>query len=280
MLRQAAVGWLTLLVALCGCAFLAKKTPTPAAQIDDRVLARVPAPPNERYYLIMFASENALHQPKYSHTWGTLVRAISSPECSEPSLEVQTISWLPTTLEIDATSRHVEPGTNFDLHVTMKEMLRTKQKIEMWGPYEVWHGFAYRFKMQKDYLESGAVGYQCNDMMGEAARLGNGCDCIHAIADMDPLYPRWRYPLAFYGPSATANLVRRFMHSPVTIDARQTHDWLICRLGLNDYPMERRTYRGRIDPYVPGKAGLQDGPSLPLADTDSGKKLAPEFVKP
>lgn len=125
--------------------------------------------------------------------------------------------------------------------------------------------------MQKEFLETGAVGYQCNDMVGEAARLGNGCDCIHAISDMDPAYPRWRYTLALYGPAATANLVRRFMHSPVTIDARRTHDWLLCRLGLNDYPMERRTYRGPIDPYVPGGAGLQDGPDLPLPQLPARK---------
>lgn len=131
MLRRAVLVWFVLLFAMCGCAFLAKKTPTPAAQIDEKVLARVPAPPNERFYLIMFASENALKQPRYSHTWGTLVRAIDVPGRAEPVLEVHTISWLPTKLEINTLSRHVEPGTNFELHVTMKEMLRQKQRIEM-----------------------------------------------------------------------------------------------------------------------------------------------------
>ena len=135
----------------------------------------------------------------------------------------------------------------------------------MWGPYEVWHGFASRFRTQKAFLDSGAVGYQCVDTVGEAARLGNGCDCIHAITDMDPAYPRGRYPLAVYGQPATAHVVRRMMHSPIFIDPPRTHDWLIPRLGLTAYPIERREYRGTVVPHVPGSpADLDSAPRLPL----------------
>ena len=257
-----------------GCSLLAKKTPTPAARIDEQALAQTPPPPNERYFLMMFGSQNALHQPKYSHTWATLVRAIYIPGNPEPMLEVNTISWLPTKIDINPLSRHVEPGANLELHATIKNALDTRQKIAMWGPYEVSHGFAYRFRVQKDFLDSGEVGYQCNDVVGEAARTGDGCDCIHAVSDMDPAFPRWRYPLSFFGTSATSNLVRRFMHSPITIDGDKTHDWLLCRLGLNDYPIEHRTYRGKIVPYVPGSAGLQDGivgaPKEPTPKTAPG----------
>jgi hypothetical protein len=256
-----------LLAAIClasGCSFFAKKTPTPAAQLDGKTLANTPVPEGEHYYLILFGSHNPLHQPKYSHTWGTLVKATTLKDNPEPSLEVHTISWLPTDLDINPTSLRVEPGTNVELHATIKNSLDTRQTIYMWGPYEVSYPLSVRFLTQKAFLESGAVGYQCTDTIGEAARLGNGCDCIHAITDMDPVYPRSRYPLTFYGRSATANLVRRIMHSPVTIDGPKTHDWILCRLGLNEYPIEKVKYRGRVIPYEPGRGDLDVAPAAPV----------------
>src|SRR5205807_1342095 len=105
-------------------------------------------------------------------------------------------------MDIRPLSREVEPGVNVELHETIKYVIDNKEKVVMWGPYEVAYPFAVRFLIQKAFLDSGAVGYQCNDVVGEAARTGNGCDCIHAISDMDPVYPRWRYPLAIYGVPA------------------------------------------------------------------------------
>jgi hypothetical protein len=251
-------------VAGCGCSLFAKKTPTPAARIDGEALARTPPPPGVRHYLLVFGSHDLAHRPAYTHTWATLVRATEVPGTPEPVLEVFTISWLPATLDIRPLRFHIEPGANVDLHDTIRNSLRTKQEIAMWGPYEVWHGFAYRFLTQKDFLEGGEVGYQCIDNVGEAARTGLGCDCVHAVTDMDPVYPRWRYPLLFYGQPAAANLVRRVMRSPVTINAPHTHDWLIPRLGLCEYPIERREYRGRVVPHVPGAPGLQVAPAAPV----------------
>lgn len=247
----------------CGCSLLAKKTPTPAAQIDGKQLAQTPAPPGERFYVFFFGSHDALHRPKYTHSWATLVRATDVPG-GEPALEAHTISWLPTSLDIRPLSREVEPGFNMELQDTLKYVIGNKEKVYMWGPYEVWHGAAYRFRVQKDFLDSGAVGYQCDDVIGEAARYGTGCDCIHAITDLDPVYARERYPLSYYGAPATANMVRRFMKSPVFIDPPTTHDWLICRLGLDEYPIQRRQYRGRVVPHQPGAPGLQAAPARPL----------------
>jgi hypothetical protein len=259
-----------------GCSVLAKRTPTPAANLDADELAKMPEPPGVRHYLVLFGSQDWTRRPAYTHTWATLVRAVDNPAGGPPAITANTISWLPTKLDINALSRHIEPGTNVDLHDTIRNSLRTNQKIAMWGPYEVWHGFAYRFMMQKEFLESGAVGYQCIDVIGEAARTGTGSDCIHAITDMDPRYPRWRYPLAFYGQAATANLVRRIMHAPVTIGAPDTHDWIIPALGLNQYCIERREYNGRVVPYEPGEPGLQAAPALPIPlPRPAGPKVQP-----
>jgi hypothetical protein len=272
----------------CGCALTAKKVPTPAAEITSEDLARIPKPCGERYFLVLFGSHNILHQPQYTHTSAALVRVrasdagpggLSVPGQIDPALDVHTISWLPVTGKIDAFSREVEPGRNFGLHETLKLAYDTKQSVAVWGPYEVWHGFANRFLVQKQFLDSGAVGYQCLDTVGEAARCGNGCNCIHAITDMDPLYPRWGYPLLFYGKPATGRVVRRLMHSPIIIDPKTTHDWLLPRLGLGAYPLECRRYIGRSEGHEPNapadldvRAPIIPGipPREPAPKTDPG----------
>lgn len=236
-----------------GCSFLAKRTPTPAATIDKEELSHRTPPPGERYYTILFGSLNKLKQPRHSHTWASMVRVKRLPGQAQPEIEVKTISWMPATLAIRPFSSRVEPGVNLTLPDSVRLMKEDGQSIEMWGPYEVWHGFWERFSVQHAFMESGAVGYQCTDTIGEAARLGNGCDCIHAISDMDPAFPRWRYPLTWYGPSATENLVRRIMHAHGTIDARHTHDWLLEPLNLTDSCIIQREYRGRIRPYEPSE---------------------------
>jgi hypothetical protein len=99
---------------------------------------------------------------------------------------------------------------------------------------------------------------------------------------MDPVYPRWRYPLALYGQPATANLVRRIMRSPVTIEGSMTHDWLIPQLRLDQYEIERRSYRGKIVPWEPGTPGdlnvvrSRPLPSAPLAPKDPTPRTAPD----
>src|SRR5437870_1279276 len=110
---------LALLLGGAGCALLAKKTPTPAAHLDPEVLARTPQPPNERYYLLLFGSQDQSRRPKYTHTWATIVRAISRPGATEPVLDEHTISWLPAKMDITPLNLRVEPGRNVGLHETI-----------------------------------------------------------------------------------------------------------------------------------------------------------------
>lgn len=239
------------LLASCGCARFAQQTPTPANDLSTAELRALPTPPGERYYIIVFGSQSQPKVPKYTHSWATMVRATDGPAGAAPSLDIQTISWMPATLSIRAVSPRIEPGTNLDLHTTIREMLKHDETIAMWGPYEVPHSNYLRFQVQKKFMESGVVGYQCMDSFGEAARTGLGCDCIHAITDMDPLYDRSRYPLSFFGHGASRHIVTQLMRRGVIVDAPQTHDWLIPPLGLNEYPICRETYRGKVVPNSP-----------------------------
>ena len=249
-------GWMLLLLAApgFGCALLAQKTPTPAASISTAEMDALSPQPGVRHYLIVYGSQKKTRQPAYTHTWATLVTT-TDVAGGPPAVFEETISWLPVELPIQALSRSVVPGRNYGLHETNRYMRDTKQDLALWGPYEVTHRFAHRFRVQKAFLEGGTVGYQCIDTWGEAGRTGNGCDCIHAITDMDPVYPRSRYPLVLYGQPASARLVRRIMHSPATIGAPATHDWLLPMLGLDQYPFEHREYRGQVEPYDPATGG-------------------------
>jgi hypothetical protein len=235
---------------MSGCATFARKPPTPADDITPRQAAAIVAPPGERYFIIVFGSQSTPIRPKYTHSWATVVK-VTGCDGPAPTLEEETISWLPASLDIRAWSFHIEPGVNIDLHFTIEEMLRNEERVSVWGPYEVGPGLVYRFGVQKAFMESGRVGYQCVDSIGEAARTGAGCNCIHAITDMDPLFDRTQYPLSYFGESASLNLVRQIHTRPIIICPGTDHDWLLPLLGLDRYPIERRNYLGRTVPYTP-----------------------------
>ncbi|HKA07771.1 MAG TPA: hypothetical protein VKD71_10980 [Gemmataceae bacterium] len=239
--------------AASGCAALAKKPPTPADDISPRQSAAITAAPGERYFVLVFGSQTCLKHPKYTHTWATVVKVTGCNGPAAPTVEPQTISWLPATLDIRVWSLCVEPGVNLALNSTVEEMLRNDERVSLWGPYEVRPGFAYRFSVQKAFMESGQVGYQCIDTIGEAAH-GTGCDCIHAITDMDPLFDRSRYPLSYFGDAASQNIVRQLQTRPIIICPEADHSWLLPLLGLDKYPIERRTYSGPSLPWTPENA--------------------------
>jgi len=234
-----------------GCAANAVRPPSPATALRVEDFLAMPAPPNERYYLLLFGSQSTPKLARYTHSWGTVVKATCTPGQTEQDLEVHTISWMPATLDIHPMQFHVEPGVNLMLDFTIPAMLANHERVCMWGPYEIWHGLYHRFVTQRSFLESGQIGYQCVDTVGEAARCGNGSDCIHAMTDIDPFFDRQEYPLSRFGESATRHVVRQIMTRPIVINPPCTHDWLIRRLGLDHYPIVPRTYRGPVVPFSP-----------------------------
>jgi hypothetical protein len=161
-------------------------------------------------------------------------------------LQAHTISWLPATLEIHPLDLCVERGVNLGLQETIKYAMDNGERVSMWGPYECRPSFFRRFLVQKEFLESGRVGYQCDDDIGEAGRTGNGCCCIHAVSDMDPEYGRENYPLIWFGDSASEHIVNRLNDRGSLICPEKEQDWLIERLGLRDPCIVRRHYQDRI----------------------------------
>jgi hypothetical protein len=211
----------------------------------------MPTPPNERYYVLIFGSQSTPKVPRFVHSWGTVVKVTDQPDGAAPKIESHTISWYPSTMKVRPWRFWVEDGTNLDLHSTIDVVLRHHERVSMWGPYETWHGLYRRFLVQKQFMESGEVGYQCIDTVGEAPRDGAGCDCIHAMSDMDPIFDRRRYPLTYFGEAASRNIVRQVRERPILIHPDQTHDWLIPALGLDCYPIIRRHETGPSQEFSP-----------------------------
>ena len=90
------------------------------------------------------------------------------------SLESHTISWLPASLKIRPLFLRPEPAVDLGLHETIAYVRDNGERVSMWGPYECRSSFFHRFVIQKEFLDSGRIGYQCNDNNGEAARTGDG----------------------------------------------------------------------------------------------------------
>jgi hypothetical protein len=233
--------WAAILVAAIasGCAATATRPPTPAAHIRADDLDRDPVPPNERYYLLVFGSETKPLRPKFTHTWSTVVKVVDQGSGQPPVVDASTISWMPATLDIHPLRFRVECGVNLDLCTTIREMLKNDEQISLWGPYEVRAGLYKKVLMQKDFMESGAVGYQCIDTIGEA-RKGVGSDCIHAITDCDADFDRGNYPLRRFGNRASEYIVEQLRTRRLIVNPCVKHDWLLAPLGIADCPIDRK----------------------------------------
>ena len=233
-----AVAWLT--VGLSGCAATAVRTPTPAAHIRFQDLELAPTPPGVRYYGMVFGSQTTPEIPRFCHTWASVIQVTERGEGQPPVIETHTISWQPATLKVRLWRCRVEPGVNLDLYATIDLVTKQHQHVSVWGPYELHAGLYRKFLIQKEFMESGEVGYQAIDTIGEAGRTGKGCDCIHAITDMDSQLGRSSYPLRRIGNKASEYIVGIVMERGAFIHPEVTHDWLIGALGLEGCVKQRQ----------------------------------------
>ena len=243
--------WILLVLLASGCAGQAVRPPSPARELSIEASLAAKPPECEHYYILVFSSQLPVRIPKYTHTWATVVRTRELPDAPPVILDVQTISWMPATLDIHPYRPWVEEGVNLTLEETIDDVRSHGERISLWGPYETWHGLYERFATQKAYLDAKAIGYQCTDQFGEAARTGSGSNCFHAISDMDPLFDRRQYPILFYGDAAGQNIVNQLFRRPILIHGCRTHDWLISELGLNCHPIVRREYHGPAKEFSP-----------------------------
>lgn len=250
------------LALLCGCGRNALRTPTPAAALDTRSLDH--AAPGESFFALVFSSQSVPKRPARAHTWATVVRSVSRP-AGPPAVDEHTISWLPATLDVRPLDFSVEPGVNLGLHETLLYAIDNRERVSLWGPYQTRPSLFRRFLVQKAFLDSGQVGYQASDEVGEAARTGTGCNCIHAITDMDPVYGRESYPLLWFGDAASEHLANRLHKGGALIAPDADHDWLLAALGLRAYRIVRRRYGDRLIDFPRVPPGSRRRPLRPPA---------------
>jgi hypothetical protein len=222
-----------------GCA--AVRPPTPAAFVCASELETQPAAPGERYYCLVFSAQSVPKLPRWTHTWVSVVRATPRQQGCPPQLDVQTISWLPAALNIEPFDFCVEPGVNLDLYATLRLMHAQGMSVALWGPFELRPGVYRKFLLQKCFVESGQLAYQAIDVVGEAAWTGGGSNCIHAVTDADGAFGPG--PTLAFGYDAGSVMTAHLACSGALVCPAQTHDWLIAALGVDCYPIRRRTVR-------------------------------------
>jgi hypothetical protein len=60
------------------------------------------------------------------------------------------------------------------------------------------------------------------------------------------MFARDYYPLRRFGDTASEFIVKQIVDRGAVIEPAHTHDWLIPALGLDKYPIQRRTYHSQV----------------------------------
>jgi hypothetical protein len=226
---------------VCGCAGV--RTPTPSAH----QALFIPAAPRagERFYVTVFAAQSVPNLVRYSHSWATVIQVASRQEGQEILVEHHTISWMPHTRVIHPLTPYIEEPLNLGLYETVNLVLANgTQMIYQWGPYECTPQYYERFVARKRFLDSGRIGYQCLDGLGEAGLQGNGCNCIHALMGVFPeVPPEWSVSTEF-GEPASRRIVEQLSEQGALVHPEQTHGWLNAMLCLDRYPILHRDANG------------------------------------
>src|SRR6516164_5359389 len=92
----------------------------------------------ERYYAMIFGSQSSPKLLRYTHTWATFIRVVG--EGDDPlgyQVYQHTISWLPASLVVRVLSPVPEQGANLDLYATLDVVLKDRESVTMWGPFEM-----------------------------------------------------------------------------------------------------------------------------------------------
>jgi hypothetical protein len=203
--------------------------------------AELPAPavagPGEpRYYFILYGGQSIPFRPRTAHTWATFAKATPMVN-GEMAVESLTISWLPADGPVRPLALRSEIGKNYSLEETFAIAERNRDRVSMWGPYEI---DAHRYELaveQAARLESGAVRYRVLDTLGFKHSISH---CVHAVTYADPVLRRAVQPVLQVGEPGTSRLAARYLRNGAFVGGAVTHDWLVAALGLDRYAVVRR----------------------------------------
>jgi hypothetical protein len=180
------------LLALLACAAPAPAQPGVAVVAPPAATAIAPpCPAGERYYVTLFGGQGDLLRPRTAHTWATFARTAVTP-AGEQVVSVDTISWLPATLNVRPWALRAETGVNLTLEETFAFMGNNQRKrVTAWGPYEITAGRYQQALAQKALLESGAIRYHSLGLFGRKADV---LHCIDGVTRTDPVWEKKANP--------------------------------------------------------------------------------------
>lgn len=200
---------------------------------------------DERYFLLMFAGQRLPRTPDHAHTFATFVKRCEGPNGVQ--LEVRTISWLPASEKIRTIALRPEPGRNFELHETIRFVQEHRERVSLWGPYEIRPELFEMAGRQIDQLNSGRIRYKANDSL---YRSDNATNCIHAVG---VLATGNRRHLASPGWGDTASHVVLESLMPWVVGRMTTHDCVARELGLDKYEIAyRKVFHKSLIPTATG----------------------------
>jgi hypothetical protein len=209
--------------------------------LSPAALAPPPAADGTRYYFILFGGQSVPYHPRTAHTWATFVKA--TPADGKMLVESFTISWLPVTAEVRPLRLHAEPGKNFTLEETFAIAESNRDRISMWGPFEIDAAWYERAVVQAARLESGVVQYRVLDSFGLNDRVQH---CVRAITSSDTTRQLRLQPVLQVGEPGTSRLATKYARNGAFVGGPVTHDWVIPAVGLDRFPVVRRAVGERV----------------------------------
>ena len=204
----------------------------------------IASPESCRHYLLLFGGQADKNRPQTAHTWATFVKAVPQ-KTGTVLLDAFTISWLPIQMPVRPLQLIPEAGRNYGLQETLSFFNTGKQKVSFWGPFQIREAWYNEALQHKQYLDSGAVRFNTLDRGPLVPRTltlhPEISHCVHAFTRTNVSLQRASNPVIWYGEFITRNLARRMREVGLLIQPHVTHDWLIAPMGVDQYPLERRS---------------------------------------
>lgn len=203
------------------------------------VLGTSPGPADgpARYYVLLFGGSSNIIDLRTGHTWATFVRVRTAADGSAV-VDPVTISWLPATLRVRPLHFNSEPGVNLTLAETLAQHTGRRSHVALFGPYETSPEVYFGAVEQAAQLDSGFVRYQLYDRFGQRPEVSH---CIHAVTRVAPAWKEASDPVYANSEIGTAHIARKLLRTGTGTVPVDSADWLLPALGLQDFPLHRRT---------------------------------------
>lgn len=198
----------------------------------------------ERYYVTLFGGQGDLFRPRTAHTWASFVRTAVTP-AGEHVVSEDAISWLPATLNVRPLALRAEPGANLTLQQTfdfMESRPKWRQRVAVWGPFEITPERYRQALAEKAYLESGVVRYHS---LGMISRSQDIMHCIDAVTRTDAEWELKANPSRWFGEAGTGQAVRAAVRSGFILNPTVTHDWILDAINPTGFKLTPRSLNGR-----------------------------------